>query len=310
MKNYFSKSKEEVLQELQVTENGLNSQEVKERVKKYGKNQLNEEEKISTLAIFLSQFKDFLVIILIIASIISAISGNIESTIVILVVIVINAILGTVQHIKAEESINSLKSLSSPKTKVLRNGEKVELSSEEIVPGDIIFIEAGDLVPADGRVLDSFSLLVNESSLTGESEGVEKKSDVIVAEELALGDQKNMVFSGSLVSYGRGVVLVTATGMNTELGKIAKLLESTKEKTTPLQVSLDNFGKKLSIGIIILCGIIFVMNLFHGVNILDSLMFAVALAVAAIPEALSSIVTIVLAMVLKNFLKRMLLLKI
>lgn len=295
MKNYFSKSKEEVLQELQVTENGLNSQEVKERVKKYGKNQLNEEEKISTLAVFLSQFKDFLVIILIIASIISAISGNIESTIVILVVIVINAILGTVQHIKAEESINSLKSLSSPKTKVLRNGEKVELSSEEVVPGDIIFIEAGDLVPADGRVLDSFSLLVNESSLTGESEGVEKKSDVIVAEELALGDQKNMVFSGSLVSYGRGVVLVTATGMNTELGKIAKLLESTKEKTTPLQVSLDNFGKKLSIGIIILCGIIFVMNLFHGVNILDSLMFAVALAVAAIPEALSSIVTIVLA---------------
>ena len=143
--------------------------------------------------------------------------------------------------------------------------------------------------------MDSFSLLVNESSLTGESEGVEKKSDVIVAEELALGDQKNMVFSGSLVSYGRGVVLVTATGMNTELGKIAKLLESTKEKTTPLQVSLDNFGKKLSIGIIILCGIIFVMNLFHGVNILDSLMFAVALAVAAIPEALSSIVTIVLA---------------
>lgn len=295
MKSYFSKSKEEVLKELQVTEKGLSNKEVEERVKKYGKNQLNEEEKISTLEVFLSQFKDFLVIILIIASIISAISGNIESTIVILVVIVINAILGTVQHIKAEESINSLKSLSSPKTKVLRNGEKVELPSEEIVPGDIIFIEAGDLVPADGRVLDSFSLLVNESSLTGESEGVEKRSEVIVADELALGDQKNMVFSGSLVSYGRGVVLVTATGMNTELGKIAKLLESTKEKTTPLQVSLDNFGKKLSIGIIILCGIIFVINLFHGVKILDSLMFAVALAVAAIPEALSSIVTIVLA---------------
>ena len=210
-------------------------------------------------------------------------------------VIIINAILGTVQHVKAEESIQSLKSLSSPKTKVLRDGEKVELSSEEIVPGDIVFIEAGDLVPADGRVIDSFSLLVNESSLTGESEGVEKRSDVIVAEELALGDQKNMVFSGSLVSYGRGVILVTSTGMNTELGKIATLLESTKEKTTPLQVSLDNFGKKLSIGIIILCVLIFVMNLFHGVNMLDSLMFAVALAVAAIPEALSSIVTIVLA---------------
>lgn len=295
MKNYFSKSKEEVLNELGVTEKGLTSSEAHEREKKYGKNQLNEEEKISTLAVFLSQFKDFLVIILIIASIISAVTGNVESTIVILVVIIINAILGTVQHIKAEESINSLKSLSSPKTKVLRDGEKVELSSEEVVPGDIIFIEAGDLIPADGRVLDSFSLLVNESSLTGESEGVEKRSDIIVAEELALGDQKNMVFSGSLVSYGRGVILVTSTGMNTELGKIAKLLESTKEKTTPLQVSLDNFGKKLSIGIIILCILIFVMNLFHGVNMLDSLMFAVALAVAAIPEALSSIVTIVLA---------------
>jgi Ca2+-transporting ATPase len=295
MKNYFSKSKDVVLQELQVTEKGLTTSEAQERVKKYGKNQLNEEEKISTLAVFFSQFKDFLVIILIIASIISAVSGNIESTIVILVVIIINAILGTVQHVKAEESIQSLKSLSSPKTKVLRDGEKVELSSEEIVPGDIVFIEAGDLVPADGRVIDSFSLLVNESSLTGESEGVEKRSDVIVAEELALGDQKNMVFSGSLVSYGRGVILVTSTGMNTELGKIATLLESTKEKTTPLQVSLDNFGKKLSIGIIILCVLIFVMNLFHGVNMLDSLMFAVALAVAAIPEALSSIVTIVLA---------------
>ena len=190
MKNYFSKSKDEILQELQVTEKGLTTSEAQERVKKYGKNQLNEEEKISTLAVFLSQFKDFLVIILIIASMISAVSGNIESTIVILVVIIINAILGTVQHIKAEESIQSLKSLSSPKTKVLRDGEKVELSSEEIVPGDIVFVEAGDLVPADGRVIDSFSLLVNESSLTGESEGVEKKSEVIVADELALGDQK------------------------------------------------------------------------------------------------------------------------
>ena len=296
MKKYFSKSKDEILQEFEVTEKGLSYSEATERIKKYGKNKLNDEEKVSTLTVFLSQFKDFLVIILIIASIISAVSGNIESTVVILVVIIINAILGTVQHIKAEESISSLKSLSSPKTKVLRDGEKVELSSEEIVPGDLIYVEAGDLIPADGRVIESFSLLVNESSLTGESEGVEKKSDIIVAEELALGDQKNMVFSGSLVSYGRGVILVTSTGMNTELGKIAKLLESTKEKTTPLQVSLDNFGKKLSFGIIILCILIFAINLFHGINMLDSLMFAVALAVAAIPEALSSIVTIVLAL--------------
>ncbi|WP_410208890.1 cation-translocating P-type ATPase [Fusobacterium sp.] len=295
MKNYFSKTKEEVLSMFSVSEKGLTESEAAERLKKYGKNQLNEEEKESTLSVFISQFKDFLVIILIIASIISLISGNVESTIVILVVIVINAILGTVQHVKAEQSINSLKSLSSPKTKLLRNGEKIEISSELVVPGDVILLEAGDLIPADGRVIDSFSLLVNESSLTGESENVEKISEVIPKEEIPLGDQKNMVFSGSLVSYGRGVVVVTDTGMNTELGKIAKLLESTKQKTTPLQVSLDNFGKKLSMGIIILCIIIFIINLFHGVKILDSLMFAVALAVAAIPEALSSIVTIVLA---------------
>lgn len=295
MKNYFAMTKEEVLSKLNSKETGLTTGEVEIAIEKYGYNQLNEEKKLSTMQVFISQFKDFLVIILIIASIISIISGNVESAVVILVVIIINAILGTVQHLKAEESISSLKNLSAPKSKVLRDGEKVEVLSKYLVPGDIVFVEAGDVVPADGRVIESFSLLINESSLTGESEGVEKISSVIDKDELALGDQKNMVFSGSLVSYGRGVILVTTTGMKTELGKIASLLEATKEKQTPLQVSLDNFGKKLSIGIIILCILVFGINIFHGVKLLDSLMFAVALAVAAIPEALSSIVTIVLA---------------
>ena len=295
MKNYFAMTKEEVLSKLNSKETGLTTGEVEIAIEKYGYNQLNEEKKLSTIQVFISQFKDFLVIILIIASIISIISGNVESAIVILVVIIINAILGTVQHLKAEESISSLKNLSAPKSKVLRDGEKVEVLSKYLVPGDIVFVEAGDVVPADGRVIESFSLLINESSLTGESEGVEKISSVIDKDELALGDQKNMVFSGSLVSYGRGVILVTTTGMKTELGKIASLLEATKEKQTPLQVSLDNFGKKLSIGIIILCILVFGINILHGVKLLDSLMFAVALAVAAIPEALSSIVTIVLA---------------
>ena len=295
MKNYFAMTKEEVLSKLNSKETGLTTGEVEIAIEKYGYNQLNEEKKLSTMQVFISQFKDFLVIILIIASIISIISGNVESAIVILVVIIINAILGTVQHLKAEESISSLKNLSAPKSKVLRDGEKVEVLSKYLVPGDIVFVEAGDVVPADGRVIESFSLLINESSLTGESEGVEKISSVIDKDELALGDQKNMVFSGSLVSYGRGVILVTTTGMKTELGKIASLLEATKEKQTPLQVSLDNFGKKLSIGIIILCILVFGINILHGVKLLDSLMFAVALAVAAIPEALSSIVTIVLA---------------
>lgn len=295
MKNYFAMTKEEVLSKLNSKETGLTTGEVEIAIEKYGYNQLNEEKKLSTMQVFISQFKDFLVIILIIASIISIISGNVESAIVILVVIIINAILGTVQHLKAEESISSLKNLSAPKSKVLRDGEKVEVLSKYLVPGDIVFVEAGDVVPADGRVIESFSFLINESSLTGESEGVEKISSVIDKDELALGDQKNMVFSGSLVSYGRGVILVTTTGMKTELGKIASLLEATKEKQTPLQVSLDNFGKKLSIGIIILCILVFGINILHGVKLLDSLMFAVALAVAAIPEALSSIVTIVLA---------------
>lgn len=295
MKNYFAMKKEEVLSKLNSKETGLTTGEVEIAIEKYGYNQLNEEKKLSTMQVFISQFKDFLVIILIIASIISIISGNVESAVVILVVIIINAILGTVQHLKAEESISSLKNLSAPKSKVLRDGEKVEVLSKYLVPGDIVFVEAGDVVPADGRVIESFSLLINESSLTGESEGVEKISSVIDKDELALGDQKNMVFSGSLVSYGRGVILVTTTGMKTELGKIASLLEATKEKQTPLQVSLDNFGKKLSIGIIILCILVFGINILHGVKLLDSLMFAVALAVAAIPEALSSIVTIVLA---------------
>ncbi len=295
MKNYFAMTKEEVLSKLNSKETGLTTGEVEIAIEKYGYNQLNEEKKLSTKQVFISQFKDFLVIILIIASIISIISGNVESAVVILVVIIINAILGTVQHLKAEESISSLKNLSAPKSKVLRDGEKVEVLSKYLVPGDIVFVEAGDVVPADGRVIESFSLLINESSLTGESEGVEKISSVIDKDELALGDQKNMVFSGSLVSYGRGVILVTTTGMKTELGKIASLLEATKEKQTPLQVSLDNFGKKLSIGIIILCILVFGINILHGVKLLDSLMFAVALAVAAIPEALSSIVTIVLA---------------
>lgn len=295
MKNYFAMTKEEVLSKLNSKETGLTTGEVEIAIEKYGYNQLNEEKKLSTMQVFISQFKDFLVIILIIASIISIISGNVESAVVILVVIIINAILGTVQHLKAEESISSLKNLSAPKSKVLRDGEKVEVLSKYLVPGDIVFVKAGDVVPADGRVIESFSLLINESSLTGESEGVEKISSVIDKDELALGDQKNMVFSGSLVSYGRGVILVTTTGMKTELGKIASLLEATKEKQTPLQVSLDNFGKKLSIGIIILCILVFGINILHGVKLLDSLMFAVALAVAAIPEALSSIVTIVLA---------------
>lgn len=295
MEKYFLKSKEDVLKELNVTETGLTKQQAEESRKLFGVNELQEHEKEKAWVVFLSQFKDFLVIILIIAGIISMLTGNIESTAVIFSVIIMNAILGTVQHLKAESSLESLKNLSSPKAKVMRNGMKMEIYSKEIAVGDIVYLEAGDIVPADGRVIENFSLMVNESSLTGESESVGKTDEIITEENIPLGDQKNMVFSGSLVTYGRGVIVITAVGMKTELGKIASLMKDTKDKATPLQVSLDNFGKKLSVSILVLCGIVFAINLYHGVNILESLLFAVALAVAAIPEALSSIVTIVLA---------------
>ena len=295
MKKYFSQTTEESLKEFDVTLDGLTTARATEILNTVGENTLNEKKKKSILTVFIEQFKDLLVIILIAAAIISAITGNMESTFVILAVISMNAILGTVQYVKAEQSLDSLKALSAPNAKVIRNGIKVEIPSKEVVPGDILILEAGDLVVADGRILENFSLKVNESSLTGESESVEKFSEAIHRDEVALGDQKNMVFSSSLVTYGRATILVTNTGMHTELGKIATLMEETEEKSTPLQVSLDEFSKKLAIGIMGICVIVFGLSMYRGTPILDSLMFAVALAVAAIPEALSSIVTIVLA---------------
>jgi len=295
MKKYFSKTTEESLKDFDVTLNGLTSAKAAEIINSVGENILNEKKKKSIFTIFIEQFKDLLVIILIAAAIISAMTGNIESTIVIIAVITMNAILGTVQYVKAEQSLASLKALSAPNAKVIRNGIKIEIASKDVVPGDILVLEAGDLVVADGRILENFSLKVNESSLTGESESVDKFPDVINEDEVALGDQKNMVFSSSLVTYGRATILVTNTGMHTELGRIATLMEETEEKTTPLQVSIDDFSKKLAIGILGICVIVFGLSMYRDTPLLDSLMFAVALAVAAIPEALSSIVTIVLA---------------
>jgi P-type Ca2+ transporter type 2C len=293
--DFFRKTSEEVLNDLEVTKKGLTAEEVERRREQYGFNELAEEKRKTAFQVFLEQFKDFLVIILIAAALISAFLGKLESAIVIVVVVILNAVLGTVQHRKAEQSLNSLKALSSPTAKVLRDGQKVEIPSREIVVGDILYLDAGDFVSADGRILENHSLQVNESSLTGESLSVLKDTGKIEQEDVPIGDKKNMVFSGSFVTYGRGVVVVTSTGMNTEIGKIANLLESAKDKKTPLQNSLDQFGKKLAIAIIALAIVIFGLDLFRGNDLVDSFMFAVALAVAAIPEALSSIVTIVLA---------------
>ena len=294
MDKFYQLSKEETRKKVNGQQEPLTDQQVMEHQEKYGKNELVEGKKKSTFQIFLEQYKDFLVIILIAASIVSGFRGDAESAIVILVVITMNAILGTVQTVKAEQSLNSLKKLSGPTAKVLRNGNVIQIPSVELTVGDEVMLEAGDYVPADGRILQNASLKIDESALTGESLGVEK-SDEVISEEVPLGDQTNMVFSGSFVTYGRGSFLVTGIGMETEVGKIATLLKTTSEKRTPLQINLDQFGQKLSIIILIFCGILFGINVFRGDSIGDAFLFAVALAVAAIPEALSSIVTIVLS---------------
>ena len=294
MKNYYQFSAEEVKQDINGKQEPLTAAEVKAHQEKFGPNELVEGKKKTTLQIFLEQYKDFLVIILIAAAIVSGFLGDAESAIVILIVITINAILGTVQTVKAEQSLASLKKLSGPEAKVLRDGSVVPIPSAEVTVGDIVMLDAGDYIPADGRLLESASLKVDESALTGESLGVEKMTDAIEG-EVPLGDSTNMVYSGSFVTYGRGSFVVTGIGMETEVGKIASLLKTTSEKKTPLQVNLDQFGQKLSIIILVFCGILFGINVFRGGNIGDAFLFAVALAVAAIPEALSSIVTIVLS---------------
>lgn len=294
MKQYYQMGSDETRMDINGSLESLSSEKARENQKKYGPNELQEEKKKSVGMIFLEQYKDFLVIILIISAIISGFLGDAESAIVILIVITINAILGTVQTVKAEKSLNSLKKLSGPEAKVERDGIVTQIPSREVTVGDIVILEAGDQVPADGRIIEQASLKIDESALTGESIPVEKSEDTI-EKEVPLGDRVNMAFSGSFVTYGRGKYVVTGIGMETEVGKIASLLKTTSEKKTPLQVNLDQFGQKLSILILILCAILMGINVWRGESFGDAFMFAVALAVAAIPEALSSIVTIVLS---------------
>ncbi len=294
MKELYQMTSNEVRQKLNGKTEPLTNEEIAKRQQEYGLNELVEEKKKNVFQVFLKQFADFLVIILIIAAIVSAALGDVESSVVILVVITMNGILGTVQTIKAEHSLQSLKELSMPLAKVIRDGQVMKISSKELTIGDVVCLEAGDYVPADGRIIESAGLKIDESMLTGESLVVDK-TDTVIEEEKPLAERTNMVYSGSLVSFGRGSYIVTSIGMNTEIGKIASLLKATSEKRTPLQISLDKFGQKLSIIILIFCAILFTLNIIQGENIENAFMFAVALAVAAIPEALSSIVTIVLS---------------
>lgn len=309
----YKKEYKDVISEFKSEKSGLSNAEAKKRLEQNGFNELKGKEGESTLKLILNQFKDPLVIILIIAAIVQIFLKEAVEAIIIIAVVILNAILGVTQTKKAEGSLNSLKKLSSPSAKVLRDGEKIVIPAREIVNGDIVCLESGDYVPADGRVIESQSLKSVEGMLTGESEPVLKVTDVI-HEESSLGDQKNMVFSGSTIVYGRGMFIVTATGMNTEVGKIANLLEKAESKETPLQKKLDQFSKRLGIIIMILAIIIFGLEVgravffdkvgFTGELIVNAFMFSISVAVAAIPEALSSIVTIVLASGTNTMAKR------
>lgn len=301
---YYRKSAEDVLQDINASENGLSEAEVNKRIEKHGYNEIEDKEKASIWKLFLETFKDAMVVVLLAAAGVQILLGEIAESLIIFLVLIINAVISVVQTKKAESSLEALQDMSAPEAKVIRNGTKETIPARKLVPGDIVQLEAGDYVPADGRILKSGSLKVNEGMLTGESEAVEKHTEEIT-EEAALGDRRNMVFSSSLVVYGRGTFAVTGTAEKTEIGKIADMLQTAEQKQTPLQRKLNAFSKKLGIGILLLCILIFAVQaarIWFGDSdvdtttaMLNALMFSVAIAVAAIPEALQSIVTIVLS---------------
>lgn len=302
--NYYQQEKNDVLDQLNVDKSGLSQQEVKRRQETEGFNEIEKEKKKSVLSLFFDSFKDAMVVILLIAAIIQVLLGDYIETIVIMIVLIMNAIISVVQTKKAESSLDALRQMSAPTATVIRGNEKQTVPARELVPGDIVFLEAGDYIPADGRIVENGSLQVNEGMLTGESEVVDK-TETVIEQEAALGDRTNLVFSSSLVTNGRATFVVTATGTKSEIGKIADMLNTAEQKQTPLQRKLDSFSKKLGIWILLLSVGIFIVQaarIWFGdqptdltEELLQALMFAVAIAVAAVPEALQSIVTIVLS---------------
>ncbi|MBP2072734.1 calcium-transporting P-type ATPase, PMR1-type [Thermoanaerobacterium butyriciformans] len=284
--------------------NGLSTEEAKKRLEKYGPNNLSEKKKRTVLSMLLDQFKDYMVIILIIASIVSLFLGEITDAVIILFIILLNAFLGMIQENNAEKSLESLKKLSAPVSRVLRDGKVIEIESQYLVPGDVVFLEAGNFVPADGRIIESANLKIDESALTGESIASEKIAGKLSDKNLNIGDRINMVYMGTIVTYGRGLFVVTETGMDTEMGKIAKMLDNEDKVRTPLQIKLEQLGKYLGTGALIICAIIFIIGVMEKRPVFDMFMTSVSLAVAAIPEGLPAIVTITLALGVQKMIKR------
>ena len=306
---WFHKSVEETKEYFKVDENGLTSEKVSENRAKYGTNELQAKKKKSTFVKFLEQFKDFMIIVLIIAAIISGVVGYIEGegitdSIIILIVVVLNAVIGVIQENKAEKSLEALQKLSAHVSKVIRNGKMEVIPAKELVPGDIVVLDTGDYVPADLRIIEAVNLKSQEASLTGESVPVDKKTEKIENAEVDLGDRDNMLFSSSLITYGRGKGIVVETGMNTEVGKIAGIINSAEETQTPLQAKLNKLGKTLGIAALVICAIIFVIGLLYGKDPIEMFMTAVSLAVAVIPEGLAAVSTIVLAIGVQRMVKR------
>ena len=309
-KQWFNKTVEEVEKELGTNkENGLSSKKVEENRAKYGLNELKEKKKESLIQKFIDQFKDFSIIVLIIAAIVSGVVGVMQGegftdTIIILIVVLLNAVIGVAQESKAEKSLEALKKLSAHAAKVIRNGKETAIPARELVPGDLVIIETGDYISADLRVIEAVNLKSQEASLTGESVPVEKRTDAIQETEVGVGDRKNMLFSSSLITYGRGKAIVVKTGMNTEVGKIADMINQTEDQETPLQKKLNSLGKTLGMAALTICAVIFVIGLLQGKEIINMFMTAVSLAVAVIPEGLVAVSTIVLAIGVQKMVKK------
>ena len=303
---WYNKSKDEIKKELGVDlEKGLSSEQVKQNREKYGANELQQKKKKSLFVKFLEQFKDFMIIVLIVAAVVSGVVGEgITDTIIILIVVILNAIIGVVQENKAEKSLEALQKLSAHASKVLRNGKVEVVQSKELVPGDVVVLDTGDYVPADLRIIESVNLKSQEASLTGESVPVDKNDEVIAGEKVGIGDRANMLFSSSLITYGRGKGVVVETGMNTEVGKIAKIINDTEGTATPLQIKLNKLGKTLGIAALAICIVIFAIGIAYGKDVIDMFMTAVSLAVAAIPEGLAAVSTIVLAIGVQRMVKK------